>query len=88
MRYDIADSLGGERFTPPHTSGPVAVVAFTLISVDRLTGNDGNALTQSIAGGNVSLPSPAPSTLYPSYGANMATLNAGGTLRMTTFGMG
>ncbi len=78
-RYNLAGSLGGELFAPPDQTGWAAVLAATRIRIDKVTGDDGNKLSQPIPGGVVPLPG-APSALYPSYGGNRTVIDGTGVL--------
>ena len=60
LRYNIAGSLGGEMFGVPDRAGFAAGLAYTDIVIDKVTGDDGHALTSTLAGGSVPLPAPAP----------------------------
>jgi len=88
VRYNIAGSLGGEVFAPPDQSGLAMGVAATYIDVKKVTGNDGNTLKSPVSGGTVPLPAPAPSALYPTYGANTAEVDARGTLKLYNLAIG
>lgn len=77
-RYNLAGSLGGELFVPPDQAGWAGLLAVTRIRVDKVTGDDGNKLGEPIPGGAVPLPG-APPALYPSYGAQRATIDGSGT---------
>lgn len=79
-RYNLAGSLGGEIFAPPDQAGWVFGTAATHVRVDRVTGGDGETLTQPIAGGTVALPAGLPAAMAPSFGANVATIPAHGSL--------
>ena len=77
-RYNLAGSLGGELFAPPDQTGWAVVLAATRIRVDKVTGDDGNKLTEAIPGGAVPLPG-APAALYPSYAGQRAVVDGTGT---------
>lgn len=79
-RYNLAGSLGGEMFAPPDQTGWLAGWAVTQVKVSRVTGNDGNVLSQPIPGGTLPLPAPLPTALNPSYGAGVAAIDGTGTL--------
>lgn len=87
VRYNLAGSLGGEIFAPPVKSGWGGGIALTRVSVDKVTGGDGNPITQPIPGGVVSVPG-APSFAYPTYGKNTATLVSGGSLNIYNVAIG
>lgn len=88
VRYNIAGSLGGEVFAPPDQSGLAMGVAMTYINVNKITGNDGNTLKSPVPGGTVPLPAPAPSALYPTYGANTAEVDVHGTFKVYNLAIG
>ncbi len=88
VRYNIAGSLGGEVFAPPERAGLAVGIAMTYIDVNKVTGNDGSRLKSPVPGGIVPLPAPTPSALYPSYGANLAEVDARGTLKLYNLAVG
>jgi hypothetical protein len=85
IRYNIAGSLGGESFTPPNTSGLALGLAMTRMSIDKVTGDDGNLLTKTVPGGTVPLPAPTPSALYPTYESKNVQIDGKGTLDLLNF---
>lgn len=85
-RYNLAGSLGGELFAPPDQTGWAAGVAATHIRIDKVTGDDGKKLTQTVPGGAVPLPG-APAALYPSYGAGNAVIDGTGTFDRWDLGL-
>lgn len=87
VRYNIAGSLGGEIFAPDQ-SGWVGGVAVTEIKINKVTGNDGEALTTTMPGGSVPLPAPTPAALYPSYGASTAHIHGTGTMTQANLVLG
>jgi hypothetical protein len=78
-RYNLAGSLGGELFAPPDQTGWAGVLAATRIRIDKVTGDDGSKLSQTIPGGQLPLPG-APAALYPSYAGNRAVIDGTGVL--------
>lgn len=88
LRYNIAGSLGGEMFGVPDRAGFAAGLAYTDIVIDKVTGDDGHALTSTLAGGSVPLPAPAPAALYPTYGATTAVVASRGTQRQWNLAFG
>ncbi len=88
LRYNIAGSLGGEMFGAPDRSGFAAGVAWTDIVIDKVTGDDGRALTSTVPGGTVALPAPAPAALYPTYAPTTATVGSRGTQRQWNLAFG
>lgn len=88
VRYNIAGSLGGEVFAPPDQAGLAVGAAMTFIDIDKVTGDDGNRLKRVVPGGTVPLPPPTPGALYPTYGANVAEVDARGKLRLYNLGFG
>jgi hypothetical protein len=84
-RYNLAGSLGGEMFAPPDQRGWLVGWATTSIKVGRVTGNDGNSLTQPIPGGIVQLPAPLPAALNPSFGPGVAAVDGTGTMTRHDF---
>lgn len=80
IRYNLAGSLGGEMFAPPNQTGWGGAIAVTQVDVDKVTGNDGGALSALLPGGSVPLPAPMPATLAPAYGASVAHFNATGPM--------
>lgn len=87
-RYNVAGTLGGEMFAPPDQSGWAAGIALTEIRINKVTGNDGQPLTGTIPGGAVPLPGPAPSALYPGYGASTARMDGTGTMSQANLVLG
>ena len=79
-RYNLAGSLGGEMFAPPDQKGWIGALAATYVSVDKVTGNDGSRLTQSVPGGTVALPAPMPASLYPTYAHGTVSIPASGNM--------
>lgn len=80
IRYNIAGSLGGEIFAPPNQTGWAGGIALTQVEVNKVTGNDGGALSAVVPGGSVPLPASIPAALAPTYGANTARFNATGPM--------
>ncbi|QBY55483.1 hypothetical protein [Cupriavidus oxalaticus] len=67
-------------FAPPNQTGFITALAATHVSVSKVTGDDGGALTQSIPGGTVDLPKPTPSALYPTFSRSTVEIPASGTM--------
>jgi hypothetical protein len=88
LRYNIAGSLGGEMFGAPDRAGLAAGIAWTDIVIDKVTGDDGHALTATLPGGTVALPAPAPAALYPTYAPTTATVASRGTQRQWNLAVG
>lgn len=88
VRYNVAGTIGGEIFSPHHSSGWISAVAYTYIDGRKLTGDDGNDLSISTPAGAVALPAPAPATLYPAYDANRVTLHASGHANVMALALG
>ncbi|KQP18105.1 transporter [Pseudorhodoferax sp. Leaf267] len=87
IRYSLAGTLGGEIFASPDLKGLTGGIALTRVDVHRLTGDDGNKLTQTTPGGTVPLPAPTPSALYPTYGANRVLVHGTGSLVQWNLGL-
>lgn len=87
VRYSLAGTLGGEIFAPPDLKGLTGGIALTRVDVHRLTGDDGEKLTQMVPGGTVPLPAPTPSALYPTYAANRVLVHATGSLVQWNLGL-
>ena len=75
-------------FGAPDRAGFAAGLAYTDIVIDKVTGDDGHALTSTLAGGSVPLPAPVPAALYPSYGATTAVVASRGTQRQWNLAFG
>lgn len=88
LRYNLAGSLGGEMFMPPNHNGPGVGFALTRIEIKKVTGDDGKTLTLAMPSGVVPLPAPAPSSLYPSYGANKVQVDGSGPLTLANLAFG
>ncbi|MBA5639134.1 transporter [Duganella sp. LX20W] len=87
-RYNMAGSLGGEMFVPPDQAGWAGGVAVTHISVSKVTGNDGQAISTTLPGGVVPLPAPTPAALYPTYGTSTAHFDATGPMTRVDLAIG
>lgn len=87
VRYNLAGSLGGEIFAPPDLQGLTGGIALTRVDIRKVTGNDGQPLTQTLPGGTLALPAPTPAALYPTYGAATGRIDARGSLLQWNIGM-
>lgn len=87
LRYNLAGSLGGEIFAPPDLAGLTGGIALTRVDIRKVTGNDGEKLTQTLPGGTLPLPAPTPSALYPTYGAATGRIDARGSLLQWNLGL-
>jgi hypothetical protein len=81
VRYNLAGALGGEMFSAPDRSGWVGGLVYSDARVRKVTGDNGEPLTQALPGGTVPLPAPTPLALYPTYGASMAQADVRGRLQ-------
>ncbi|WP_235579356.1 transporter [Pseudorhodoferax sp. Leaf274] len=87
VRYNLAGSLGGEIFAPADLQGLTGGIALTRVDIRKVTGNDGEPLTQTLAGGTLPLPAPTPAALYPTYGAATGRIDARGSLLQWNLGL-
>lgn len=87
VRYNLAGSLGGEIFAPPDLQGLTGGIALTRVDIHKITGNDGERLTQTLPGGILPLPAPTPATLYPGYGPATGVIDARGSLVQWNLGL-
>ncbi|WP_395406341.1 transporter [Pseudoduganella sp. UC29_106] len=86
LRYNLAGSLGGELFAPRDQTGWAGGLAATYMDINKVTGNDGNALTRSVPGGTVPLPN-LPLALYPTYGDSTAQIAGTGNMKQINLGL-
>jgi hypothetical protein len=87
VRYNLAGSLGGEIFAPPDLQGLTGGIALTRVDIHKITGNDGERLTQTLPGGTLPLPAPTPAALYPTYGPATGVIDARGSLVQWNLGL-
>jgi len=78
-RYNMAGSLGGEIFAPPDQTGWAVGLATTYAPVQKVTGDDGKALTLPVPGGTLAVPG-LPAALSPGYDAGSSTLDGHGNM--------
>jgi hypothetical protein len=97
VRYNLAGSLGGEMFAPPDQSGFAIGLAATHISIEKVTGGDGQDIRTTLPAGTVRLSAAttvAPGVTLPAgtavatYDANEVTVKATGTFNLYNLGVG
>lgn len=81
VRYNLAGTLGGEMFAAPDHSGWIGGLVYSDARVRKVTGDNGEPLTQALPGGTLPLPAPTPPALYPTYGASSAQADVRGRLQ-------
>lgn len=84
VRYNLAGSLGGEMFAPPDKSGLAVGLAATRVSVDKVSGSDGEDIRTTLPGGVVSVSG----VDIASYNANESVVKATGTFNLYNLGVG
>lgn len=85
VRYNLSGSLGGEMFAPPDQAGLGVGLAVTRVSIDKVTGGDGQALTMTTPAGSVNVGNPA---INPSYSANTVAIDGTGTFTLYNLALG
>jgi hypothetical protein len=85
VRHNLSGSLGGELFSKGHGPGWRWGLAYGETAIDKVTGDDGQLLHIAVPGGSVALPSPLPSSQYPTYAAQNVGVASTGKQKMYSF---